>query len=185
MRVISFINKKGGCGKSTLVCALGLYWAERARKRVAVQDMEVNGGSGSFVAYANQPGLTLYEPGERYDYVLIDTQGGAPQDELAEVESFSDRVVVPLLLAPLDIAKAHETAALLSEPGKARVLLNQVRVNTTAWRDREEVLSTLPIGALKTHVTRRTAYANLLIDGWSALNRDALDELEHLAWELS
>lgn len=185
MRVISFVNKKGGCGKSTLVCALGLYWAERAGKRVAVQDMEVNGGSGSFVEYADHPRLSLYSPGEEYDYVLIDTQGGASKQELAQVEDFSDIIVVPLLLAPLDIAKAHETAGALGDPKKARLLVNQVRANTTAWRDREEVISGIPLQPLRSHVTRRTAYANLLIDGWSALNRDALDELEQLAWELS
>ena len=185
MRVLSFVNKKGGCGKSTLVCALGLYWAERAQKRVAVQDMEINGGSGSFVEYAEHPNLSLYEEGGDYDFVLIDTQGGVTDSELKQVEDFSDRVIIPLLLAPLDIAKAVETAELLHEPEKARLLVNHVRHNTTAWRDRESVLEAIPVPVLGSHITRRTAYANLLIDGWSALNREALDELERLAWEVS
>ena len=185
MRVISFVNKKGGCGKSTLVAALSLYWAERANKRVAVQDMEVDGGSSSFVEHVEHPNLSLYESGESYDYVLIDTQGGLMDEELKQVEAFSDLVIVPVLLAPLDIAKAYETAERLHEPEKARVLINQVRHNTTAWRDRESALAAIPLQPLDGHITRRTAYANLLLDGWGALNRDALDELERIAWEVS
>lgn len=185
MTVYSFVNKKGGCGKSTLVCALSLYWAERAGKRVAVQDMEIDGGSSRFVAYIDHPNLTLYRPGETYDFVLIDTQGGADRDELAQVEALSDRVLIPLLLAPLDIAKAYETSQLLSDPANARLLINQVRTNTTAWKSRKDTLKAIPVKPLNHHVTRRTAYANLLIDGWGALNRPALDELEQLAWELS
>lgn len=185
MRVLSFVNKKGGCGKSTLVCALGLYWAERAQKRVAVQDMEVNGGSGSFVDYVGHPNLSLYEEGQEYNYVLIDTQGGITNAELKQVEAFSDSVIVPVLLAPLDIAKAVETTELLHQPEKGRLLINQVRTNTTAWRDREAAMQVIPLPLLDSYITRRTAYANLLIDGWSALNRESLDELERLAWEVS
>ena len=185
MRVISFVNKKGGAGKSTSVCALALYWAERARKRVAVQDMELDGGAGRFVDHIGHPNLTEYEAGGHYDYVLIDTQGGASDAELAEVERFSDLVVVPVLLAPLDIAKAVETAERLEKPEQARVLLNQVRHNTTAWRDRAQALEAVPLQVLDGYLTRRTAYANLLVDGWSALHRDALSELETLAWEVS
>ncbi|MDT0633198.1 ParA family protein [Rubrivirga sp. S365] len=185
MRVISFVNKKGGAGKSTSVCALALYWVERARKRVAVQDMELDGGSSSFVEHIGHPNLAHYEDGDTYDYVLIDTQGGASDAELAEVERSSDLVVIPLLLAPLDVAKAVETAAKLHRPERARLLLNQTRANTTAWRDRARVLDAVPVAPLESHLTRRTAYANLLVDGWSALSREALTELEALAWEVS
>lgn len=185
MRVISFVNKKGGAGKSTSVCALALYWAERARKHVAVQDMELDGGASSFVEHIGHPNLTLYESGGSYDYVLIDTQGGASDAELAEVERSSDLVVIPLLLAPLDVAKAVETAGKLRQPERARLLLNQTRTNTTAWRDRARTLDAIPVATLESYLTRRTAYANLLIDGWSALNREALTELETLAWEVS
>ena len=185
MKVIAFINKKGGCGKTTLISALGLYWAVRAGKRVAIQDMEVDGGSTAFVEMAAHPNLSVYESGESYDFVLVDTEGNISGAELEEVEAVADRIVVPIALTPLEIAKTYETTALLSQPKKARLLINRVRINTTAWKQRDHSLAAFSVKPLKTFVKHRTAYANFLIDGWSALNRDAIHELEKLAWELS
>lgn len=187
MKVIAFLNKKGGCGKSTLVCALGTYWADRAGKRVAVQDMEVEGLSASFVTNLAHPNLTLYENGVEYDYVLIDTEGNLSDAELQQVEGIAQQIVIPIKLTAADIAKVHTTAGHLTDSKKARLLVNMYRENTTAWRDREHSLKNIPLKRLKGSVRLRSAYEYLLIQGWSAIanDRKALDELEALAWELS
>ncbi len=187
MKVIAFLNKKGGCGKSTLICALGTYWAERKGKHVAVQDMEVGGLSGSFVKHIDHPNLSLYEPGQDYDYVLIDTEGNLSNEELAQIEEYADQVIIPIKLTAADIKKLYETSQQLSAPKKARVLINLVRTNTTAWRDREHSLKAIPLKQLKSFVKLRSAYEYLLVDGWPAIahDRKAFTELETLAGELS
>ena len=185
MTIIAFVNKKGGSGKTTLTCALGMYLAERAGKRVAIQDMEVNGGSSSFVEHAEHPNLVLYENGREYDYVIIDTQGSSDADELQEVEAFADFVIVPFRFTPLEIAKVQETEALLKHPEKARLLFTRVSVNTSAWRDHESYLSAFTLKPLKSYIRQLTAYEYFLVDGWKALGRDAIEELEALAWEVT
>lgn len=186
MKVIAFISKKGGCGKSTTVSALGLYLAEAGGKRVAVQDMEINGLSSTFVRKTQHPLLTLYEDGEEYDYVLIDTEGNIDTPEMAEVERLADLIVIPTALTPPDIMKAYETEQLLSDHSKTRLLQVSVRTNTNAWRDRRHSFDAFKSKRLKTAIRQRTAYQYFLTDGWGGLKRDrgAMKELKSLAKEL-
>lgn len=185
MRQIAFISKKGGVGKSTLTCALGLYLAERAGKRVAVLDMEKYGGSSAFVQYAEHPLLTEYQDGQAYDYLLIDSEGNISGDELKDIEGQADLVIIPLEITPLEIAKTYETQEALQHPHKARLLINRVRVNTTAWRGKDANLEAITIKPLETFIKKRTAYARFMVEGWPALNGDAIQELERLAWEVA
>lgn len=186
MKIIAFLNKKGGCGKSTMICALALYWAHRGNKRVAVQDMEVDGLSSTFVEHTGHPNLTLYEDGQDYDYVLIDAEGNLSDEELAEIEAHSDQIIIPIKITPADIAKTYQTSLLVSDPKKARILFNLVRTNTVAWRNREKAMTDVKIRRLKNFVKLRSAYEYMLVDGWSALAQDgeAVRELEKLAKEL-
>ena len=73
MKSIAFVNKKGGCGKSSLVCLLALYWGYRKRKRVAISDLDPQGSSEAFAKYMSDPHISIYDGGGVYDYVLIDT----------------------------------------------------------------------------------------------------------------
>ncbi len=72
MKVIAFLNKKGGSGKSTAVIGLGLFWAIREGKKVGVLDMEVEGLAAGVIDLVDHPNLSLWEPGGAYDYMLID-----------------------------------------------------------------------------------------------------------------
>lgn len=179
------MSKKGGVGKSTLVCALGLYLAERAGKRVAILDREVGGGSSAFVRFAGHDRLTEYERGQVYDFEIIDSPGNVSDKDLANLEITSDLVIIPLEITPLDIAKTYTTIGKLQQPEKARLLINKVRTNTTAWRERDDNLSGLEISVLRTAIHRRTCYTKFLVNGWQELNREAISELERLAWEVS
>lgn len=179
------MSKKGGVGKSTITCALALYLAERGGKRVAVQDMDLNESSSSFVQHVQHPYLSQYDPDIDYDYLLIDSEGNISPDELEQVEEVADLVIIPMALTPLDIAITYATEQVLSEPAKARLLLNKVRTNTTAWRHRADALSEFHISPLRTHIVRRTCYSNFLTSGWRALDKAAIGELEGLAWEVS
>ncbi len=70
MRTIALINSKGGAGKSTLVCALALHWAEKEKKRVGILDMDTRHlVSEGFVLHIKHPNISLHEEGETYDIV--------------------------------------------------------------------------------------------------------------------
>ena len=189
MTVIAFLNKKGGSGKSTAVIGLGLYWAIREGKKVGVLDMEVEGLAASVIDLVDHPNLSLWEPGGAYDYMLIDTEGGIASDELADVTAHADHLIIPMKPSPADVAKVMQTLDLLHSNGQAlpkntRLLFSQVRVIENAWKERGAYTRDIPVKPLKAYIRLRSVYPKMLVRGWKALSRPAVEELETLAAEL-
>ena len=190
MTVIAFLNKKGGSGKSTAVVGLGLYWAIQEGKKVGVLDMEVDGLAASVVDLVDHPNLSIWEPGGTYDYMLIDTEGGIAPDEQAEVTAHTDHLIIPMRPSPADVAKVMQTVDLLQGNGQAppkntRLLFSQVRVTESAWKEREAYIKDIPVKPLKAYIRLRAVYPRMLVSGWGALSRPAVEELEILASEFS
>ena len=184
MKIISFVNRKGGCGKSSLVCLLALYWAEREGKSVAVSDLDSQGSSGAFVEHVGHPNISAYNKEGEYDYILIDTPGGIEKGDLLSVVSVSDLIVIPLSLSPTDIRSSAETADAISEGGKCRLLFNLVNTRTNAFKGREATAEAIGVPPLEAYLSRRVAYAYALVDGWVALRSKSISELEQIAEEI-
>lgn len=189
MTVIAFLNKKGGSGKSTAVVGLGLYWAIQEDKKVGILDMEVEGLAASVIDLVDHPNLSLWEPGEVYDYMLIDTEGGIAADELADVTAHADHLVIPMKPSPADVAKVMQTVDLIQSNGQAppkntRLLFSQVRVTESAWKERRGYTKDIPVKPLKAYIRLRSVYPKMLVRGWKALSRPAVEELKTLASEL-
>ncbi len=184
MKVISFVNRKGGCGKSSLVCLLALYWAERGGKSVAISDLDPQGSSGAFVEHIGHQNISAYDDAAEYDYVLIDTPGGIEKGDLSTVVSVSDLIVIPLSLSPTDIRSSAETAEIVTAPSKSRLLFNQVNVRTNAFKGRGETAEAIGLEPLESYLGHRVAYAYALVDGWRALRSKSVAELKQLAEEI-
>jgi chromosome partitioning protein len=184
LKIISLVNKKGGCGKSSLVCLLALHWGEREGKRVAITDQDSQGSSEAFVRYMASPNISLYEEGGEYDYVLIDTPGGISSRELTSIVGLSDLVIIPMSLSPTDIRSSAETAGLVNAPKKTRLLFNRVNTRTLAFAGRGEVSKAIGLKPLKSHLGSRVAYSYALVEGLRALNRKSIAELAQLAEEI-
>lgn len=184
MKVISFVNRKGGCGKSSVICLLALHWAEREGKRVGISDLDPQGSSGAFARHIGHPHIEVYEDAEAYDYVLIDTPGGIEKGDLRTVVEVSDLVVIPLSLSPTDIRSSAETVELVGAPDKTRLLFNQVNVRTNAFKGREETAQAIGLEPLESYLGHRVAYSYALVDGWRALRSKSIAELKQLAEEI-
>ena len=184
MKIITFISRKGGVGKSSLTCLLALYWAKKGKK-TAIKDYDAQGSSQAFVDLMADPNIATYTGGEDFDYLLIDTPGGINRKDLSEFVELSDLVIVPLCLSPTDIRASTETATLITEPGKARLLFNQVNSQTSAFKDKADYAKAIGLKPLKNYLSKRVGYSYALIDGWSALNRKCVDELDTLAKEIA
>ncbi len=184
MKIISFVNRKGGCGKSSLVCLLALYWAERGGKSVAISDLDPQGSSGAFVEHIGHQNISAYDDAAEYDYVLIDTPGGIEKGDLSTVVSVSDLIVIPLSLSPTDIRSSAETADIVAAPSKSRLLFNQVNVRTNAFKGRGETAEAIGLEPLESYLGHRVAYAYALVDGWRALRSKSVAELKQLAEEI-
>ncbi len=184
MKIITFVSRKGGVGKSTLTCLLALYWAHQKRKRTAIKDYDAQGSSQAFVNLMAHPNIATYQGGEDFDFLLIDTPGGLNQQDLNELVELSDLVIVPLCLSPTDIRSSAETARLINAQDKTRLLFNQVDARTSAFKDRADYAATIGLKPLKNFLSKRVGFSYALIDGWPALNRKCVQELEKLAKEI-
>ena len=185
MQIITFVSRKGGVGKSSLTCLLALYWAHRRKKQVAIKDYDPQGSSQAFLDLIADPNITAYSGGEDFDFLLIDTPGGIKQRDLNELVELSDKVIIPLCLSPTDIRSSAETAKLIANPAKTRLLFNQVDMRTSAFKDRADYAKTIGLRALKSYLSKRIGFSYALIDGWPALSTKCVEELERLAKEIS
>ena len=184
MKIITFVSRKGGVGKSTLTCLLALYWAHQKGKRTAIKDYDPQGSAQAFVDLIAHPNITTYKGGEDFDFLLIDTPGGIKQKDLNELVDLSDRVIVPLCLSPTDIRSSTQTAKLIKAQDKTRLLFNQVNAQTSAFKDRTSYAKAIGLKPLKNFLSKRVGFSYALIDGWSALNRKCMDEIDKLAKEI-
>lgn len=178
------MNKKGGCGKSSLVCLLALYWGERKGRRVAITDQDSQGSSEAFVLHRESPIITLYEKGGEYDYVLIDTPGGISSRELSSIVSLSDLIIIPLSLSPTDIRSSAETAGLIHAPQKTRLLFNRVNTRTRAFKGKGSIAKAIGLKPFKSYLGNRVAYSYALVEGWGALKGKSVEELTQFAEEI-
>ncbi|MBF0301433.1 MAG: ParA family protein [Desulfamplus sp.] len=192
MKVISFANQKGGCGKSTIVINLALNFALQ-KKRVILFDTDPQKSSYEtldiredklfkVVAVYSDIYQTLekYEP--YYDYAMIDTP---PHDnEIVTVSVVcSDLVIIPVQDSPLDIRSTKVTVDLIRKAKtlnpdlKCYFLLSRIQPQTVLAKELAEILTNLyETDILNTQISNRVSYKYSLIYGKSVtemFNSDA------------
>jgi len=130
-KIISFMNRKGGVGKSTLLLLTAASLHHRTKKKVLVidadlqtsilglrrEEMEMEQGQSSFFeikgfSWAKKgpsdiPLLRFHkliqEIEEKYDYVLVDTPGKMEGEEIPLIMTVSDFILVPIIASSFDI----------------------------------------------------------------------------------
>ena len=173
--VITLVNFKGGCGKTSLASLLALYWAEKG-KETAIWDRDRQGSAEAFVAHIEHEKIVDYQEGEEYDHILIDTPGGLKAGELKKLVDVSDLILIPFQLSPTDMRSTGETVRHLGGVDKARLIFNRVNRATAIYKDRRNYAEVLGVKALKNHLGDRVSFKHALVDGWSALNGKAKEE---------
>ena len=135
MRVVSFVNRKGGCGKSTLALNLAVTAARRG-ERVAILDLDPQATvSGWFDSRGNDRADTpclieatrvdtglerLAEDG--FTLVLIDTWGLNGADTVGAVR-LSDLCLVPIRPSVADVRATMPTIRALTVSGASYALV--------------------------------------------------------------
>lgn len=170
--IISFVNQKGGVGKSTLSFHFACWLAERGHS-VGFFDADAQRSSSRWLA-EHDPGIPLgcvdlTQPNavprqvlglaEAVDLVICDGPGG-----LGEVTRtllvLSDLAVFPIAASFLDAESLAEARAQLdyatsihpTTPPIATVVLNKVRRRARLARDAREALQSLGISVLQAAV---------------------------------
>ena len=186
-KVIGFMNFKGGTGKTTLSCLTALHLADKQKSRVRVHDLDQGGDNAQFVINLDHENMTPFdinEDQETYDYIIVDTPGGITQDEIERIADVCDIIIVPFALSATDIRRTKQTIDALNDPTKVRLLFNKVKAQTTAFKDKGNVLAALGVKALKNHIGDRVGYGYGLASGGDALPYTCQKELELVIKEI-
>ena len=185
MAVVSFLNQKGGVGKTTLAIHLATVLAERGR--VLLVDADPQGSaldwSAQRAAETRFPVVGLPKPtlhrdidalAENHDWVLVD---GPPRvTALARsAVAASDLVLIPVQPSPFDLWASRDILDIVEEcsvvhPGlQARFVVNRLFARTRLGAEVRGALADSPVAALRTAIRNRTEYAKAVREGRTAI----------------
>ncbi|OYY93668.1 MAG: hypothetical protein B7Y41_10480 [Hydrogenophilales bacterium 28-61-23] len=180
-KIIAVVNQKGGAGKTTLAMLLAGSLADRG-KRVLVADADAQNtalhwsgmGAAMGVVFPAEVEDVSGEEGklhkalrkrsEEFDYIVIDSPPAAAASVTVSALRVAHLALVPVIPSPLDLwasVRIREAIVLARHKNPeldARLVVNQLQLNTLLAR---EVLGMLPefgIPMLAANLKSRTAY---------------------------
>lgn len=194
--IISFLNQKGGVGKTTLSINVATCLATKKYK-VLLIDADPQNSSMDWAAVRKKENLftvvSITKPIihkeankliQNYDHIIID---GPPRiyDVAKSAIVTSDLVVMPVQPSPYDVWAANEVVNLIREVSeplegikniKSTFLINRKIVNTAIGRDVEDALQQYKMPVLQTHICQRIAYAETAAIGSSVIEENIKDK---------
>lgn len=175
MTIVSFINQKGGCGKSTTTCHFA-YWLHQKGKEVAVIDSDAQQSVSRWLSGMDSAiqCLVMQDPDQlmedipkvaaNFDYVLIDGSAGITEATRC-ILLRSDVVVIPIQPTGLDLSSAGDAIRLVKQAQSVRnglpkfhILLNRVVRGTRLYSEALQFLQDKRM--LKTVIPQRQAIAD-------------------------
>lgn len=206
MPVISFLNQKGGVGKTTLAVHVADALARR-KYRVLVVDADPQGSALDWAA-ARQgeprfPVVGLPKPSihkelgvmaQGYEWVVID---GPPRvyEVARSAIMASDAVFIPVQPSPYDVWAANEILELFRESDvyrpdvKRAFVVNRKIANTAIGRDVKDALAEYRLPVLAAEVCQRVSFADSATLGKTVFDVDpdglAATEVTALAREIA
>ena len=204
--VYSFLNQKGGVGKTTLAIHVADAFA-RQGQRVLLVDADPQASALDWAASRKSDGgfpvvglpkaslhKELPQLGRDFNIVIID---GSPRVyEVARSAIIASHAVfIPVQPSPYDVWAAKEIVDLIHEAQvfkpaiRAAFIINRRIANTALGRDVAEALAGYPIPVLKTIVGQRIILAESAAQGQTvfdtAPSHAAAKELQKLAEEIA
>ncbi len=205
MPIISILNPKGGCGKTTLSTNLARYYHDKEFKTLLV-DTDPQGSSSDwhaarednplpFIAY-NKPDNLKALPGiaAAYDMVVID---GAAKLEgmMSAVIKVSDVILIPVQPSPYDIWATADLVDLIKARQnvteglpKAAFVVSRAVKRTLLEREVVDALTEYDLPVFESCTTQRQVYPRSAAQGLSVFDGltavQARTEIRSIAEEL-
>ncbi|MEX1021130.1 MAG: ParA family partition ATPase [Litorilinea sp.] len=180
--IVSFLNQKGGVGKTTLAVHVATSLALRGHKVLLVDadpqgsalDWSASRAGDAKVPVIGLPTRNLHKEvqahRENYDMIVID---GPPRvNELMRACIMaSDIVLIPVQPSPLDIWAAREIIDLLQEASvfketlKSAFVINRRIVNTAIGQGAKEALAHFELPVFNSTICQRVTFAETANQG--------------------
>jgi chromosome partitioning protein len=206
MEIWSFINSKGGSGKTTLATNVAACLSVKYAKRVCLVDSDPQGSVRDWqeeCGYKTFPVIGLDRKQSLkmihsvinendFDYVLIDTPGRST-DLIAASIALSDKVIIPIQPSPYDIWSVGDIVEILEARKEVAnkpisfFAVNRAIKNTKLEKEVNEALQQYNLPVLKTHVTHRVVYAQAAAKGitvFETSHSEAINEINELTREI-
>ncbi|HAF6280241.1 TPA: ParA family protein [Salmonella enterica] len=201
MKVISFLNPKGGSGKTTAVINVSTAMA-RAGYNIAVVDTDPQmslttwskSGKAAFDVFTAASEKDVYgirKDLAEYDFAIIDGAGSLSVITSAAV-MVSDLVIIPVTPSPLDFSAAGSVVTVLeaqaySRKVEARFLITRKVEMATMLGVLKESIRDTGVKSFRTAITQRQIYVKSILDGDSVFESSdgsAKGEIEVLTKEI-
>lgn len=204
MAIISFLNPKGGSGKTTISTNVARAFHDRGYKILLV-DSDPQGSARDWHAANDENPVplvaldrannlkTLSTVGQGYDHIFID--GAAKlQDMIAAAIKISDVVIIPVQPSPYDIWAASDLVDLINarqevtngQPRVAFVITRAIQ-HTKLGREVSEALKTHRFPMFSNCTVQRQIYPQTASSGltvFDSSNNAAIQEITAFADEL-
>ena len=184
MRILAVVNNKGGTGKTTTSCHLGVQAEQNGDGPVVFIDMDEQGSLAAWIndreadepSYLQSSVSNLTENLEKLrqagaKLVIIDTLPGKTADATIIVKAViqaSDMVLIPTRPSPLDLRAVGPTIDLVETCGKRMVFVingaaNRAKITGIAAVELSQYGTVAPVT-----IFQRTIFAESMIDGHTA-----------------
>ncbi|EGZ3995970.1 ParA family protein [Salmonella enterica subsp. enterica serovar Wichita] len=200
MKVISFLNPKGGSGKTTSVINIATCIARN--NKVAVVDTDPQQSLANwnraekanfdvFTVTSEKDVYTIRKELKDYSYVIIDGAGALSVITAAAV-MVSDLVIIPVTPSPLDFSASGAVISVLeaqayNRPVECRFLITRKIEQAKMLSVLRESIAATGLAPLKTALTQRQSYVKSVLDGETVFDTNdgaAKGEVEVLAAEI-
>ncbi len=177
-----FVQGKGGVGKSTLAFLFAVTLS-KAGKSISVLDLDPQESLTAWLK--DTDGFEFARAG---DITIIDTPPRIDDPHVLKAVAEADRIIVPATPSPAEIATLRHTAEIIAKhkraEAKAVIVFNRVKKASTYGRNLEAIAQNLSLSVARNSISDREVYKHVLLDGWSALDSAAKDEVMSLALEV-
>ncbi len=203
--IISFLNQKGGVGKTTLAIHIADSLSRKDKKVLLIDadpqasalDWAENSENGNRFSVVGLPKKTLRSELRTietdYDFIVVDGPPRVHEIAMAAIAA-SDLIVIPVQPSPFDVWSLKDIVDLVNEVKtinenlKTVLVINRKIVNTAIGRDVVNALADYNFPILKTAICQRVAYAESIGMGQTVLHTNsdskASEEIQALTNEI-
>jgi chromosome partitioning protein len=182
--IIAITALKGGVGKTTTAIHLAAYLQDKAPTLLIDADR-----NRSALVWSKEDKLPFYVASQagstslvkKYTHIVIDTQARPEIDDLKDLASASELLILPTTPNHLDLDTTAKTVELLeSLKANFKVLLTQVDSRTKSGRDARQFIEEHKLPTFKTDIPHLVAFERAPEKG--VIIKDYPDPRSHVGW---